>query len=204
MYIIVCETDRQSRLDAWGRVLRAGALGRPWGVGWGGSGEGGSGWGTHVHPWQIHVNVWQKPLQYCKVISLQLKLKKKKKEIDTVSSFFRKTVFLFLYVGTYLVAQMVKNPPAMRETCIKPGFDPWVEKIPGGGHDNPLQYSCLENPHGQRSLVGYSPWIHKELDPTGWLSTQHTSLADVVMGNICLEQNQTESWQPFTQIYSGH
>ena len=33
---------------------------------------GGSGWGTHVHPWLIHINVWQKPLQYCKVISLQL------------------------------------------------------------------------------------------------------------------------------------
>ena len=35
-----------------------------------GGGRGGSGWGTHVHPWLIHVNVWQKPLQYCKVISL--------------------------------------------------------------------------------------------------------------------------------------
>ena len=35
--------------------------------------EGGSGWQTHVHPWLIHVNVWQKPSQYCKVISLQLK-----------------------------------------------------------------------------------------------------------------------------------
>ena len=34
---------------------------------------GGSEWGTHVHPWLIHVNVWQKPPQYCKVISLQLK-----------------------------------------------------------------------------------------------------------------------------------
>ena len=34
--------------------------------------RGGSGWGTHVNPWLIHVNVWQKPLQYCKVISLQL------------------------------------------------------------------------------------------------------------------------------------
>ena len=38
----------------------------------GGRQEGGSGWGTHVNPWLIHVNVWQKPLQYCKVISLQL------------------------------------------------------------------------------------------------------------------------------------
>jgi len=43
------------------------------GTGWGGRWEGGSGWGTHVHPWLIHVNVQQKPSQYCKVISLQLK-----------------------------------------------------------------------------------------------------------------------------------
>ena len=38
-----------------------------------GSGRGSSGWGKHVHPWLIHVNIWQNPLQYCKVISLQLK-----------------------------------------------------------------------------------------------------------------------------------
>ena len=37
----------------------------------------GSGWGTHVHPWLIHANVWQKTLQYYKVISLQLKILKK-------------------------------------------------------------------------------------------------------------------------------
>ena len=42
-------------------------------MGWGRMWRGGSGWGTHVHPWLIHVSVWQKPLQYCKVISLQLK-----------------------------------------------------------------------------------------------------------------------------------
>ena len=54
------------------QVLRAGSLGRPRGMGCGGKWEGGSGWGTHVNPWLIHVNVWQKPLQYCKVISLQL------------------------------------------------------------------------------------------------------------------------------------
>ena len=29
---------------------------------------------------------------------------------------------------------------------------------PGEVNGNPLQYSCLENSHGQRSLVGYSPW----------------------------------------------
>jgi len=31
----------------------------------------------------------------------------------------------------------------------------WLERSPGGGHGNPLQYPCLENPHGQRNLVGY-------------------------------------------------
>ena len=36
---------------------------------------------SYVHPWLIHVSVWQKPPQYCKVISLQLKLKKKKKNV---------------------------------------------------------------------------------------------------------------------------
>ena len=54
------------------QVLRAGALGKPRGKGWIGRWEAGSGWGTHVNPWLIHVNVWQKSLQYCKVISLQL------------------------------------------------------------------------------------------------------------------------------------
>ena len=54
------------------QVLGPGALGRPRGIGWRGRWEGGSGWGVHVNPWLIHVNVWKKPLQYCKVISLQL------------------------------------------------------------------------------------------------------------------------------------
>ena len=62
-------------------VLRPGVLGRPRGMGWGGRREGRSGWGTHVNPWLIHVSVWQNPLQYCKVISLQLiKINEKKKK----------------------------------------------------------------------------------------------------------------------------
>ena len=63
------------------QVLRAGALGRPRGIGWRGRWEGGSGWGIHVYPRLINVNVWQKPLQYCKVISLRLIIKKRKKKI---------------------------------------------------------------------------------------------------------------------------
>ena len=48
-------------------------------------------------------------------------------------------------------------------------------RCPGAGHGNPLQYSCLENPHGQGSLRHYSPWGCKESDMTERLSTaQHT------------------------------
>jgi len=39
----------------------------------------------------------------------------------------------------------------------------WEDPLEGG-HGNPLQYSCLENPHGQRSLAGCSPWGRKESD----------------------------------------
>ena len=41
----------------------------------------------------------------------------------------------------------------------------------GGGHGNPLQYSCLENPHRQRSLAGYSTWGRKESNTTERLRT---------------------------------
>ena len=51
------------------------------------------------------------------------------------------------------------------------GSIPGLGRSPGGGHGNPLQYSCLENPHGQRSLAGYSPRGCKESDPTERLST---------------------------------
>ena len=63
---------------------------------------------------------------------------------------------------------VVKNPPAMRETQVRSlgGEDPLE-----GGHGNPLQYSCLENSHGQRFLAGYSPWGCKESDTTKLLST---------------------------------
>ena len=63
------------------QVLRVGALGRPIGIGWGREVGGGIRMGNILNPWLIHVNVWQNPLQYCKVISLQLiKINEKKKK----------------------------------------------------------------------------------------------------------------------------
>ena len=61
-----------AQVGCMSQVLGPGALGRPRGIGWGGRWEGGSGWGIHMYPWLIHINVWQKPLQYCGVVSLQL------------------------------------------------------------------------------------------------------------------------------------
>ena len=58
------------------------------------------------------------------------------------------------YSWASLVAQMVKNPPAIQETWVQ--YLGWEDPL-GGGHGNPLQYSCLENLSRQRSLVGYRP-----------------------------------------------
>ena len=54
------------------------------------------------------------------------------------------------------------------------GSIPGLGRFPRGGHGNPLQYCCLENSHGQRSLEGYSPWGRKESDTMEQLSiAQH-------------------------------
>ena len=64
------------------------------------------------------------------------------------------------------VVQVVKNPPAnagdIRDAVSIPGWGRSLER----GYGNPLRYSYLENPHGQRSLEGYGPRGHKESDTT--------------------------------------
>ena len=63
-----------------------------WGVRW----EGGSGWGTHVHPWLIHVNIWQKPPQFYKVISFQLKKKTSFNALRKIFKYFSETHIISL------------------------------------------------------------------------------------------------------------
>ena len=58
---------------------------------------------------------------------------------------------------------MVKNLPA---NAGDTGSVPELGRLPGEGNGNPLQYSCLGEFHGQRNLVGYSPWGRRELDMT--------------------------------------
>ena len=108
------------------------------------------------------------------------------------------------------MAQLVKNPPAMREAWVQslgwedplekrkvptpvfwpgefqtvrgfpgssdvkestynagdPSLIPGLGSTPGEAYGNPLQYSCLENPNGQRSLAGYSPWGSQRVSVT--------------------------------------
>ena len=61
---------------------------------------------------------------------------------------------------------MVKNWSANTRDVRDVGLISGLGRSPGGGHGNPLQYSCLENPYGQRILVGYSSQGHKESDMT--------------------------------------
>ena len=69
--------------------------------------------------------------------------------------------------GASQMALVVKNPSANAGDIRDAGLIPGFGRSPGGGHGNPLQYSCVENPHGQRSLVGCSRWGHNESDATG-------------------------------------
>ena len=82
------------------------------------------GMGTHVNPWLSHVNVWQKPLQYCKVISLQLIKTNEKKRKER------------------------KKLPTMQGTRVQS----WVGKILWRREWQPSSVFLPGESHGQRSL----------------------------------------------------
>ena len=78
------------------------------------------------------------------------------------------------------------NPPdgsdGKESTCNlgELGSIPGLGQFPRGGHGNPLQYSCLETPHGQRRLAGYSPRGHKELNITE-VSVTHADIKNKLL-----------------------
>ena len=102
---------------------------------------GGIGWGTHVNPKLIHVNVWQKPLQYCKVISLQLikineKERKERKDPDAG-----------------------KNWGQDKKRATEDEIVGWHQQLNGHEFEQTLGVG-----DGQGRLVCCSPWGHKESD----------------------------------------
>ena len=105
------------------QVLGPGALGRPRGIGWRGRWERGSGWGIHVNPWLIHVNVLQKPLQYCKVISLQL-IKKKKEKVNSNSFKMsgRITILNVFWINQWIIDDCHKTNGEDYKNCSPGSF----------------------------------------------------------------------------------
>ena len=70
-----------------------------------------------------------------------------------VHGFVYVCVFIYVYIYIYIYRE--------RERERDLGLIPGLGKFPGEGTGNPLQYSFLENPYGQRRLAGYSPWGRK-------------------------------------------
>ena len=82
--------------------------------------------------------------------------------------------FRKLQWGNYLILGFPGGSGRKESACNVGhlGLIPGLGRSPGGKHSNPLRYSCLENPQGQRSLVGCTPWGCSELATTEWLSTR--------------------------------
>ena len=87
---------------------------------------------------------------------------------------------------------VVKNSPVSAGDIRDVGSIPGSGRSSGEGHDNLLQYSCLENPHDKGDWGATSPWGRKESDMTEWLSTQtlYFSLSPYLLNNnyICVYQ----------------
>ena len=127
------------QLGCMRQLLWPGALGWPRGMGWGRRWEGGLGWETHVNPWLIHVNIWQKPLQYCKVISLQLiKINEKRKDPDAGKDWRQE-----------------------EKGMTEDEMVGWHHR-----HDGHEFEQALGAGDGQGSLACCSPWDKKKLDMT--------------------------------------
>ena len=77
----------------------------------------------------------------------------------------------------------VKNPLANAGDAGDSSLIPALGRSPGEENGNPLQYSCLKKFHGQRRLVGYSPWGHKESD-----MTEHTLISSSYPPNLQCHQ----------------
>ena len=83
---------------------------------------------------------------------------------------------------------MVKNLPANTGDPGATGLIPGLARLPRGGHGNPLQNSCLENPMDRGAWQGYSPWGHKESDRTEHALTMTVILLNRILAIVLLRK----------------
>ena len=109
------------------------------------------------------------------------------------SLFYKKRgSFIYTIMGSsvlfwdFQVTPVVKNPPAnargLRDACSIPESG----RSSGGGHGNPLQYSGLENPHGQRSWRATVHEVAQSRTRLQRLSTQHSAFPSLFFFFLCL------------------
>ena len=81
---------------------------------------------------------------------------------------------------------LVKNPTANAgDVCSIPGSG----RSPGGGHGNPLQYFCLDNPWTEE---GYSPWVCKKLDMTEHTCTDGSNYVNTIVFRLSMASNNSD------------
>ena len=78
-----------------------------------------------------------------------------------IKEFYTKAIIMGIHKALMVFSG---GSDSKESTCNAGDLDsiPGLGRSPGGGHGNPLQYSCLKNPHGQRSLAGHGPRGCKE------------------------------------------
>ena len=99
-----------------------------------------------------------------------------------------------------------KEPACQCRRCKRHKFDPWLGKIPWRREWQPTPVILPGESHGQRSLVGYSPWGCKELDMTEQLTRLPLLLVlnELIPTTVLEEWVSDTSWQhciQYTQIY---
>ena len=82
------------------------------------------------------------------------------------------------------MALVVKNPPTCAGRPKRHRFDPWIRKIPWRRAWQPTPVFLPGESHGQKSLAGYSPWGHKELDMTEATALKQSSVKTHLVGNV--------------------
>ena len=98
---------------------------------------------------------------------------------------------------------MVKNSPASRR-CRRCGFDPWVRKIPWSRTWQPTLVFLPGESHGQKSLVGYSPWGCKESDTAEWLTLSLSWTFNILIWFSKYQRNGGELVHTYFSNLSNH
>ena len=174
-------------------------------MGWGGKREGCLGWGTHVNPWLIHVNVWQNPLQYCKVISLQLKNNNNNKNQPWNNRVVpnRKRNTSRLYIVTLLIY-------LIWDVCHVKSQAGWstIWNQDSGRNNNNLRYAhdptlidttLMAYPYGIKRRRAKEPLDESERrEWKCWLKTQHSKtkiMASSPITSWWIDGKQCKQWQ---------